>query len=96
MRAFALLLPLVFAACAAGEAPPDPGMIDPQVPPADACGASDLQYLLGQPESELQTLQFAGPVRIIHPGTAVTMDYSESRLNIEIDDAGKISRLSCG
>lgn len=96
MRQFALLLPLALAACIEGESPPDPGVITPPTPPAGACGAADLQYLLGQSETVLQTMKFAGPVRIIQPGMAVTMDYSEARLNITIDKAGMISGVTCG
>lgn len=95
MRPLALLLPFAFAACVEGEAPPDPGVIVPE-PPSGTCAAPDLQSLLGQPETVLHTMKFAGPVRIIQPGMAVTMDYREDRLNIEIDGAGKISRVSCG
>lgn len=96
MRRFALLLPLAFAACVEGGSPPYPGVIVPPMPPAGSCGAPDLQYLVGQPETVLHTMKFTGPVRIIQPGMAVTMDYSEGRLNIEINEAGKIARVSCG
>ena len=34
--------------------------------------------------------------RWIHPGEPVTMDYSQDRLNIELDEANKVTRLSCG
>lgn len=87
MRRFAFLLPLVLAACVEGEAPPA------QI---GTCGASELQYLVGKPETVLQTMKFAGPVRIIQPGMAVTMDYSESRLNILINDTGRIESVTCG
>ena len=60
------------------------------------CGAADLQGLVGQPESVLQTMRFTGTVRIIHPGQAVTMDFSPARLNIVIDDKGKIAEVRCG
>lgn len=96
MRKIALLLPLTLAACVEGESPPDPGIIIPPAPPAGSCRAPDLQYLVGQPETVLHTMKFAGPVRIIQPGMAVTMDYIESRLNIEIDRTGRISSVRCG
>lgn len=85
MRRLALLLPIAFAAC-----------VDEPVPIAGACGASGLQDLVGQSETVLQTMTFNVPVRIIHPGTAVTMDYRDDRLNIEINEAGTISRVACG
>lgn len=94
MRRFALLLPLAFAACVEGEAPPDPGVITPPV--LGSCGAEELQDLVGRPASVLHTMKFGTETRIIRPGMAVTMDYREDRLNIEIDAAEKISRVNCG
>ena len=80
-----LALPLALAACV-GEPPPEP----------DTCGASALSGLAGQHRKVLETMKFANTVRIIEPGMAVTMDYSETRLNIELDEKGTIARLSCG
>lgn len=68
----------------------------PDLPPADACGAPGLQGLVGQPRSVLAAMTFAGPVRVIEPGMAVTMDYSPNRLNIELDAGGRITRVTCG
>jgi hypothetical protein len=96
MRPFALLIPLGLAACVEIESPPCPGDIPPPLPPEDRCGAPDLQFLRGQPETVLQTMKFGVPVRIIQPGMAVTMDYNPTRLNIEIDESGNIFRISCG
>lgn len=63
---------------------------------ADTCGASDLRYLEGQSAQVLETMRFGVPVRIIRPGMAVTMDYSETRLNIAVGDDGRIARVYCG
>ena len=41
-------------------------------------------------------MRFNVPVRIIHPGTAVTMDYRDDRLNMEINETGTIFRVACG
>jgi len=80
-----LALPLALVACV-GEPRPAP----------DTCGASALSGLAGQHRKVLETMKFANTVRIIEPGMAVTMDYSETRLNIELDEKGTIARLSCG
>lgn len=96
MRRFALLLPLAFSACVEGETPPDAGVIVPPMSPPGACGAPDLQDLVGRPASILHTMKFGTETRIIRPGMAVTMDYREDRLNIEIDAAEMISRVNCG
>lgn len=69
---------------------------DPQVPPQTNCPAAELQDLVGQPASVLQTMRFGSETRIIRPGTAVTMDFLENRLNISIDTKEKISRVYCG
>ncbi|MEY4697916.1 MAG: hypothetical protein RIT14_2344 [Pseudomonadota bacterium] len=68
-------------------------------PPQDgpnACGALDLQYLVGAPDTVLETMRFANPVRVISPGMAVTMDYNAERLNFMLDRYGMIRRVSCG
>ncbi len=77
------------AACQDEAAPPP-------APPADSCGAATLQGLVGQPEGMAAAVKAPGPVRILRPGMAVTMDYSPTRLNIEIGTDGRILRLSCG
>lgn len=94
MRSAALLLvlPLGLMACVPEPMPPAP---DP-APMEDACGASALQGLVGQSAKKLETMRFAKTVRIIRPGMAVTMDYSAERLNIEVNAAEVITRVSCG
>lgn len=38
----------------------------------------------------------AESVRVIKPGMMVTMDFVESRLNVDVDEAGVIVNLRCG
>lgn len=74
-------------------------MTDTSPTPSDPCGAASLEHLVGQPfpdANELEALDLPGPVRVIAPGQAVTMDYIDSRLNIETDDDGNVVRLRCG
>ena len=81
----ALPLLLLLAACAeTGTGPGQP----------DTSGADTLSAWLGQPASALPPRE--GPVRIIAPGSAVTMDYRADRLNADLDAAGRITRLWCG
>lgn len=89
-----LALTLLLGACVPAE-PAGPPAADPGGQ-ADACGASRLQGLVGQPETVLATMRFTQTLRVVHPGTAVTMDYSPFRLNILIDATGRIERVSCG
>jgi hypothetical protein len=100
MRGFlALLVPLLCAACVVTEEAPDPagkGLSNPPTPPVGSCGADALQALVGQPAAVLETMRFGQVVRVIHPGMAVTMDYSPDRLNVEVDADKVIRRVSCG
>ena len=87
-----LPLVLVLSACQYSfPAPPPPSPL-----PDESCGAAELQGLVGQPASVLQTLRFSQVVRVIRPGMMVTMDYSPQRLNIQVDAAEKITALTCG
>ncbi|WP_054008088.1 I78 family peptidase inhibitor [Cypionkella psychrotolerans] len=94
MRFSALLLTLPIALM--GCLPePEPPASEPS-PIEDACEASGLQDLVGQSAKKLEVMRFAHTVRIIRPGMAVTMDYSPERLNIEVNAAEIITRVSCG
>ena len=98
MRALACLLPLALSACIIVPLPsaPDPAPQPLPTPVEDACGASGLQGLVGQSATVLQTMKFATTVRIIQPDMAVTMDYSANRLNIWLNRANRIDRVTCG
>ncbi|EKD59459.1 MAG: hypothetical protein ACD_54C01331G0005 [uncultured bacterium] len=85
-------LALLLAACVA----PAPEPLPDPMPPITACGAGELQGLIGRNAAVLQTMRFAGPLRVIRPGMAVTMDYSPDRLNIEVDAREIITSVSCG
>lgn len=88
MRAvYAMLLMLPLGACVV-QAPAQPDL-------TASCGADRLQGLVGQPESVVAAMTFSQPVRIIRPGTPVTMDYRPDRLNIEIDANGRVARVQC-
>jgi hypothetical protein len=94
-RAMVLTTVLLLGACVQE---PDPRYLGPPIPApgADACGAAELQDMVGDDRRILQTIRFAVPVRIIEPGQAVTQDYSPNRLNIYIGGGGVIESISCG
>ena len=86
-HAFLLLAaPLLVSACVAVPVPVE----------QDLCGAEDLQYLVGQPGVVLDRMRFSTDVRVIQPGTSVTMDYRSDRLNIYLNRYDVIERVACG
>lgn len=91
-RVLAAATLLVLAACQPTKAPAD----GRKGPSTETCGADALQRLVGQDRSVLVTMTFATTVRVIEQGKPVTMDYSESRLNIAIGKDGRIARAYCG
>ena len=70
-------------------APPEPDFIP-------GCYADGLSDLVGQDASVLDRLDLRGAVRVIRPGMAITEDYSDNRLNIDIDAGNVITRVWCG
>lgn len=77
------------AACVPVDAPsPEEGL--------DECGAAELQYLVGAPARDLDAMRFEGPVRVILPDMAVTMDFKAERVNFDVNAAGRITRVFCG
>jgi hypothetical protein len=89
LRSLVLLIPVGLMACVEVPLPGAPAPIE------NACGAAELQDLVGRDAAVLQTMRFGQTVRIIRPGMAVTADYSAERLNIEIDGRETIVRVSC-
>jgi hypothetical protein len=68
---------------------------------AGNCNAAPAQSLVGRLRSaelgaEALRLSAAATIRWIPPGTAVTMDYREDRLNIELDGRNRVTRIRCG
>jgi hypothetical protein len=69
----------------------------PAAPTADTCGATALQHLVGKPRSEIPPASNPGQRRVACTTCAITMDYSEKRLNIFFDEqTGIIKEVRCG
>lgn len=65
------------------------------------CDAAPVQALVGQTLTEdmqRAALKSSGArsLRVIPPNAAVTMDYREDRLNIDVDAEGRVTGLKCG
>jgi hypothetical protein len=65
-------------------------------PGVDACGAAGMQDLVGRDDSVLAAMTLPQGTRVIHPGTPVTEDYRAERLNIDVDQSGRITGVWCG
>jgi hypothetical protein len=90
------LLPLLalLGACAAAQHPPALGG-------GAVCKADGLADLVGQPATAAlgaEALERAGArtLRWIQPGSAVTMDYRQDRLDIYLDEHNSVSKTGCG
>lgn len=89
-----LALLALLAACSSVDKPAAPH-------PDATCRAEAVPGLLGKLATaervEMAREQTgAKSVRVLAPGDAATMDYNPQRLNIEIDEAELIQRISCG
>ena len=73
-------------------------MTEPPLPPKleDTCGAADFAYLIGQDATALEKTLLLGPVRVIRPGDAVTMDFRPDRINFKIAENETIQTIDCG
>ncbi|MCC5985694.1 MAG: hypothetical protein JJU42_15155 [Rhodobacteraceae bacterium] len=71
-----------------------PGAPAPDMPPI-ACGAPDLQHLVGAPLPA--DFSHDRPLRVFRTGDALTMDFNPERLNIERHpQSGAVVRVFCG
>ncbi|UZK66914.1 I78 family peptidase inhibitor [Sphingomonas sp. M1-B02] len=89
------LIALAAAGCTYGDRPQVP------VPVTGKCANEGLGALIGKTRSEQvasEALRLSGAttLRWISPGMMVTKDYREERLNLNLDDNGKIASTSCG
>jgi hypothetical protein len=90
----AVLLPALLAGCT--MVAPQPAPPYPSLPDANACGADGLRQVIGLPVAVLPPNGPWSALRVIRPGDGVTMDYSASRLNVMVDDGGRITQVTCG
>ncbi|WP_068830594.1 I78 family peptidase inhibitor [Pseudomonas sp. BMS12] len=86
----------LLAACASS-----PQETTPAVQNDGRCDAEAVQHLVDQRittemAEEARVQAGAKYLRVTQPNQPVTMDYNPQRLNIDIDDADTIVRLSCG
>ena len=93
-----LAFPVLLSACEVeGTDMPPLGLPEAEpVAQADTCGAARFASLVGQPMQVVDRTTFPAGTRVILPGTAVTMDFREERLNVLIDGNASVERVYCG
>ena len=69
----------------------------PPRPTPDACGAAELQSLVGRPKEEIPVPLEPGRRRVVCTTCPTTQDYSPSRQTIQFDaTTGKVTSVTCG
>lgn len=99
MKRFALIA-VALAGCTTGQTTP----VTDTVPPVmgdDGCGRSRIGDLVGRTmtaavEAEVRQRSGAKTIRVIRPGMAVTMDFRDDRLNIDVDARNVVTGVRCG
>ena len=85
MRLFGMLALLSLTACNSANPPGD-----------DTCGATDAAVFVGSPLPDGAFDEREEAVRILPPGSVVTMDFRAERLNVELDANDRVIRVYCG
>jgi len=91
------------AACTPSGNGPSADSTEPAAAPApadDKCNSARVADVVGQPYDDallarIKTAVGHDTIRPIRPGDAVTMDFREERLNVEIGADGKVVRVFC-
>jgi hypothetical protein len=96
LRTFAALSVLALAACAQGQSVAGAGAAA-----AAACDPQAAQFAVGYTYTEALAAEArnrsgASVVRVLRPGQATTMEYSEDRINLEVDAGNRVTRVRCG
>ena len=90
-RSVALAAGMMICACVR-QAP----VLPPILSETQDCGAERLSNLKGQHFSVLAGADLSGALRVLYPMQAMTMDFSPTRLNARVNEAGIIRALTCG
>ena len=83
------------AACTIAESDPVPGV------PEGSCRSEPLGQFIGQPASQdlgarMLAASDARIIRWVPKGGVVTMDFSPSRLTVQLDAANRVETANCG
>lgn len=73
----------------------------PSSPVVTPCNAAPAQFAVGRQVdaplvNDARVRAGAKTVRVLKPGQIVTMEFNAERLSLSVDDAGRVTRVSCG
>jgi hypothetical protein len=77
------------------SAPPPAEEAPPAEPQADTCGIAAHAHLIGKEADDIDAEDLPPNARILYPDSIVTMDFSETRLNLVTNVMGEVSSLRC-
>lgn len=63
---------------------------------SDQCGSLRYLSMVGLKIEEAKESSFPAGARFIRPGTPTTRDYRADRLNVHINNQGRIENINCG
>lgn len=91
----------MMAACTLEPGKPEQPSPAPPASESAGCNAAKSSFSVGQPYSDeiaqrAREASGARTVRPLRPGQVVTMEYRHDRLNLKLDDAGRIESANCG
>ncbi|WP_411884812.1 I78 family peptidase inhibitor [Polaromonas sp. YR568] len=80
---------------------PTTGQAPEPAPVSGRCNAAPAQFAVGRNadaalENEARARAGAKTVRTLKPNQIVTMEFNAERLSLSVDDAGRVTRVSCG
>lgn len=93
-------VPLLMSACG-NMSSANSGTAPASAPAATRCNAAPAQFAVGRNvdaalESDARARAGAKVSRILRPGQVVTMEFNAERLSLTVDDAGRVTHVSCG
>ena len=92
MKRLLFISMIALAGCQAGASPGGSAARSAD----DPCGAVKFGNLVGTSADKVDESRFPAGTRVLRPGMVMTMDYRGDRLNVVIDDSGKVNRVHCG
>ncbi|CAM4415833.1 MULTISPECIES: I78 family peptidase inhibitor [Stenotrophomonas] len=98
----AAILPLAACSHAGGNAPAEVGSLPAKVSDGpQECRPDALEAFTGKTADEATIKKLvadsgARNARVVKPGMAVTMDFRQDRVTVQVDAQNRIERASCG